>query len=45
MMRRLLRDGWKPSVAAREVARSHSMARSEAYRLALQEAGTGSRKE
>jgi len=45
MMRRLLQAGWKPSAAAREVARSHSMGRSEAYRLALGQAGTGSRKE
>jgi 16S rRNA (cytidine1402-2'-O)-methyltransferase len=41
MMRRLLEDGWKPSAAAKEVARRHGMARSEAYRLALQDGGAG----
>jgi 16S rRNA (cytidine1402-2'-O)-methyltransferase len=45
MMRSLLREGWKPSAAAREVARRTAIPRSEAYRLAMKEAGTGPDKE
>lgn len=39
LVRALLREGLKPSAAAREAARRLSIPRSEAYRLALGEAG------
>jgi 16S rRNA (cytidine1402-2'-O)-methyltransferase len=41
VVRGLLKDGMKPSAAAREAARRLAIPRSEAYRLALQEAGSG----
>jgi len=41
VVRGLLKEGMKPSAAAREAARRLAIPRSEAYRLALQEADSG----